>query len=488
MLAPIHQPLRHLCTLVGVLLLAACASPPPASETPLTLPDSFSDGGQSPLSDRWWQLFDDQALDQLVIRALDENLSLQAAYQRLLQARALADRQQSSWYPSVDARAGADRREPSDSDATTTFSAGLSASYEVDLWGRVQSLVEAEQLRASATMANYQAAAISLSGEIASTWFQLLEQRAQYDLAQRQLHTNQNVLTVIEARFGTGQSGSADVLRQRQQVSASSERVTNIDAEIGVLEHQLAVLLGQPPLRGQLPSAAALPKLPPLPATGVPVELVQRRPDLRQAWQLVQAADRDLAAAISSRFPRFSISASVNSQAEDSSDLFDSWITNLAGNLLVPLVDGGERRADVRRSQAVREQRLREYSQAVLIAIREVEDALIREQQQRQRLNSLTERSQLADATYRQLRQRYLSGAVSYIEVLDALQQQQNLQRTMLTTRQQLLSTRVTLYRALAGSIGSEQVGVHVQDDIKPDNSKPNDNKLDSHNKENTPS
>ncbi|GGY65886.1 membrane protein [Marinobacter zhanjiangensis] len=408
------------------------------------------------MPDTWWQAFDDPRLDRLVTWALDDNLSLRAGYQRLLQARALADRQGAGLFPSLDANAGAERQE-SDTTATTSYSAGLGASYEVDLWGRVQSLTEAEELRASATLADYQAAAISLSGEIASTWFQLLEQRAQYDLAERQLDTNEDVLTVIEARFGRGMTNSADVLRQRQLVNASVERLNEIEGEAGVLEHQLAVLLGQPPGRSNLPGGDALPALPPLPETGVPAELIQRRPDLRQAWLLIRAADQDLAAAISNRFPRFSIEASVSSQASDVSDLFDNWLTTLAGNLVAPLVDGGERRAEVRRSRAVREELVQEYGQAVLTAIQEVEDALTRGQQQHQRLDSLKERLQLADAAYRQLRNRYLNGAVSYIEVLDALREQQDLQRTLLTTRQQLLSSRVALYRALAGSIEISQ-------------------------------
>ncbi|TGN39179.1 efflux transporter outer membrane subunit [Marinobacter confluentis] len=441
-----------------VLLLAACASVPENPPEPVELPDQFSASGSAnpELPDAWWTAFDDGELNQLVETALNGNLSLRASYQRLLQARALADRQGAGLLPSLDATASAETRE-SDTAQTDSFSAGLNASYELDLWGRVQSLTEAEELRAAASQADYQAAAVSLSGEIASTWFQLVEQRAQLALARSQLETNQNVLTVIESRFSMGQSGSADVLRQRQLVSASTERLINIQGEISVLQNQLAVLLGQSPGKANLPDEQSLPALPPLPDTGVPAELVQRRPDLQQAWRVVQAADQDLAAAISNRFPRISIEASVSSQANDASDLFDNWLATLAGNLLVPLIDGGERRADVRRSEAVLEALIQEYGQSVLTAIREVEDALAREQQQKQRLASLEQRIGYADTAYRQLRNQYLNGAVSYIEVLNALQEKQDLQRNILNTRQQLLTTRVALYRALAGRIEDSQ-------------------------------
>lgn len=438
---------------MAALVLGACASlPKEQPDPPPEVPEQFSVSGDEAAPDRWWRAFEDPQLNALVTRALDENLTLQASYQRLLQARAAADRQGAALFPSLDASAGAERQE-SDTAETTRFNAGLSASYEVDLWGRIRSLTEAQQQRAVASLADYQAAAITLSGEITTTWFQLLEQRSQLQLAEQQLDINRKLLTLIETRFGVGQSGSADVLRQRQLVAASLERLGEIAAESRVLEHQLAVLLGQPPGGARIPPETGLPALPPLPQTGVPAALIQRRPDIEQAWRLVLAADQEVAAAIANRFPRFSIEASVRSQSTDASELFNDWLTTLAGNLVMPLVDGGQRRAEVRRTRAVLEERLRQYGQEVITAIQEVEDALARELQRRQRLESLQTRIRLSEAAYRQLRTRYLNGAVSYLEVLNALQEQQDLQRTLLTSRQQLLAARVALYRALAGGL-----------------------------------
>ncbi|KXS54430.1 NodT family efflux transporter outer membrane factor (OMF) lipoprotein [Marinobacter persicus] len=443
--------LRFLLLLIPVIL-GGCATSPGSSEPQTDITDDFSRRGELPLNNQWWQAFGDPDLNQLVKDALAGNFSLAANYQRLLQARATAERQAAGLWPSLDASLGAERQE-SETTSTDTFSTSLSASYEVDLWGRVQALTEAEELRAAASQSDYEAAAVSLSGEIANTWFQLVEQRAQLALARDQLQTNLDVLSLIETRFTAGQSGSPDVLRQRQLVSASRERLTTLEGDIRVLENQLAVLTGQPPLRATLPESARLPSLPPLPQTGVPGELVQRRPDVQQAWRLVQAADRDLAAAISNRFPRLSLEASISNRTDTARELFDNWLATLAGNLVAPLVDGGERRAEVTRSRAVLEQRVQEYRQTVLTAIQEVEDALTTEHQQQQRLERLEQQIDLAGASYRQLRTRYLNGAVSYIEVLNALQDRQDLQRTRLTARQQLLNARVALYRALAGSI-----------------------------------
>lgn len=432
------------------LVLIACAGRPPSSSPPVATPELFSRSGEVAAPQQWWVAFDDAALNRLVDRALGANLDLQAAYERLNQARAVRERQEAGLFPSLEARAGAQRRDDGDSE-TELFSAGLAAEYELDLWGRVRAQVEAEAFRVAAGAADYQAAALSLAAEVANTWFELLAQRSQKELARVQLDTNRKVLSLIRARFSVGQSSSADVLRQRQLVAASREQLLNVEARIRVLEHQLAVLLGEPPNSVALPGDGTLPALPPLPDTGVPADLVRRRPDLRRAYYQLQAADAELAAAVADRFPRLTLSASLSNETTDSSDLFDDWLATLAGNLVMPLIDGGQRRAEARRVRSVREQRLYEYGQAALVAFQDVEDALIQERQQQRRIDSLREQLELADSAYRQLRIQYVNGAVGYLDVLNALKERQDLRRTLITARQELLAFRVALYRALAG-------------------------------------
>ncbi|HEX5679026.1 MAG TPA: efflux transporter outer membrane subunit [Alcanivorax sp.] len=433
-----------------LLTLTACAGRPQSAPPPVVVPELFSHSGEVPAPQQWWLAFDDASLDRLVDRSLGANLDLQAAYERLNQARAVRERQQAGLFPSLEARAGAERRDDG-AGASDSFSVGLAAEYELDLWGRIRAQVEAEAFRVAATRADYQTAALSLAAEVSNTWFQLLAQRTQRALARVQLQTNQDVLSLIRARFAVGQSASADVLRQRQLVEASREQLLTVQARIQVLEHQLAVLLGEPPNGVALPGGATLPALPPLPATGVPADLVRRRPDLRRAYYQLQAADAELAAAVADRFPRLTLSASLSNETTDSSDLFGDWLATLAGNLVMPLIDGGQRRAEARRFRSLREQRLYEYGQAALVAFQEVEDALIQERQQRRRMDSLSEQLELADSAYRQLRIQYVNGTVAYLDVLSALQERQDLRRTLITARQELLAFRVALYRALAG-------------------------------------
>lgn len=220
---------------------------------------------------------------------------------------------------------------------------------------------------------------------------------------------------------------------------------------IEVLEHQLAVLLGQLPQEASYSTGAKLPELPPLPATGLPSELLNRRPDVRRDYLAFVAADRDLAAAITAQYPRISLSASVLNISDRPETLFRDWFTAIGGQLIAPLIDGGQRRAEVDRTAAVVSQRFNEYGQTVLNAFREVEDSLAFERYQIERLELLDKQVELARQASEQLREQYLIGDTDYLNVLSAITTQQRLQRDTLAARLELLLIRIGLYQALAG-------------------------------------
>jgi len=217
------------------------------------------------------------------------------------------------------------------------------------------------------------------------------------------------------------------------------------------------VLLGRPPQAGIDAPPDSLPALPPLPETGVPTDLVRRRPDVRSALNALKAADRDLAAAISDQYPRLTLSASGSTVAEGAADLFQTWAYSFAGNLLAPIFRGGELRAEVDRTEAVRQQRLYEYGRTILTAFREVEDALVRERQQRTQIRQLERQVELARQAYRQLRVQYLNGTGDYLDVLTALDEVQQLRRDLLSAELALVLNRIALYRALAGSFETDR-------------------------------
>ncbi len=440
----------------------ACSAVPPMDALPLQGAPAFSapSGVQAPL--RWWESFEDPTLMEHVERGLGSSFTLRAAYERVQAARAIVAREGAALRPTIDGTASGTLRERRGSDQlvvgnqqSSQVNLGLEASYEVDLWGRIRSSVEARALEASATAEDYQVAAVTLSAEVAIALYRLTESTAQLALIESQLATNRDVLRVIENRFAIGQSSGADVLRQRQLVESTNEQKILESAGLEVLEHQLAVLEGRPPQEGSdLETPQALPVLPDLPAIGLPAELLQRRPDIRAAYLRLQSADSAVAAAVRDRYPRIDLSASAITFAENPSGLFDAWLNSLAGQLVGPLVDGGLRRREVDRTVAVRRQRLAEYGDAVLVAFAEVEDALARERRQGERIASLERQLALATTTYRELRNQYLNGAADFIDVLVALRNQQGIERDLLEARLLRIESRIGLHRAIAGGFG----------------------------------
>lgn len=282
------------------------------------------------------------------------------------------------------------------------------------------------------------------------------------------METNEKVLKLLKVRFSSGQIRSVDILRQVQLVEATREQQIFAETRLQVLKHALAVLLGKPPQTDIQTIGTSLPEFPPIPETGVPAELIERRPDVRSAFNLLQAADRDLAAAISNQYPRISISASISTGAYDIQDLFTDWGRGIAGELLAPLFRGNELRAEVDRVEAVKQQRLYEYGHAVLTAFREVEDALVQEKQQQKSIESLERQVELAVQTNDQLRSEYLNGMSNYLDVLTALDEEQQLRRDLLSSKLALLEYRIALYQALAGSLETDRVNV-VSENLKND-------------------
>ena len=444
--------------ILWVTVLAGCAAKSPESTLPLEQPEAFSQSGEVEAPDEWWLSFNDPALDTLVETALAGNFNLISTWYRFQETRAIVDRQSSFLIPDIEAsiRSSLNRPQP-DFVGGENVQLGVSAFYEIDLWGRISALVDAEKYRAEATFADYQTAAISLAAEVSLAWYRLLTAREQLQVINNQLATNEEIISFIKAQFGSGQIRSVDILRQQQLLEATLEQRIQAEAQVEILEHQLAVLLGQPAQEQLLYEADSLPELPPLPQTGIPTALLQRRPDVKSAFLRLQAADREVASAISNRYPRLSFSTSVQLRANNFENLLEDWAYSLGGNLLAPLFYGGRLSAEVDRSQAVKQQRLYEYGQTVLLAFQEVEDALAQERKQLERIEVLKEQLSLAGLAYRQLRNEYFNGLSDYLAVLTALREAQQLRRDLLTANLNLLEFRITLYRALAG--GFETAG-----------------------------
>jgi NodT family efflux transporter outer membrane factor (OMF) lipoprotein len=435
-----------------VSLLAGCSSLSSYDESlPLQPPEQFShQGGEQSVSAQWWHDFSDPSLALLIEQALADNFSLRAAWARLRQSDAVAEREGAARLPSLDLKGSFSRQDSNESDGESSRQFGFHAAYELDLWGRVKASAEASALDAKASQADLQIAALSLSVTLANTWYQLVEQRSQLKLIATQLELNRQLLKLVEARFRMGQVKASDVYRQRQLLAQTEGEEIQAGTQLGILEQQLAILVGRTPGAASLPRNSDLPLLAPLPATGLPADLLQRRPDLKASLLRLQAADARAAAAVAARYPRLDLTAALTTPGA-SGGVFDNWLGNIAAQLTLPLFDGGKRRAEVERTQAVVEESLNDYAQVLLEALAEVETALIAESGQRQYLATIDAQLKYLDAVATQERQRYFQGDADYLSVLDALRSRQALERQQLKARRELISDRIALVSSLAG-------------------------------------
>lgn len=442
----------HTRLLLSTLLVMACTGC--ATHSSFSIPfqnnEAFSSSGTEALEEYWWHSLNDEKLDDHIQTALSNNFSLGAAWERLNAARALATREASNLYPKLNLQGNISRR-IEDSDGDKSFSTGPAASYELDLWGRIRASAAAEDLRAAASLEAYRTAALTLSSDIALTWIRLIETQNQRDLLLRQIETNEKVLEILKARFGIGQVRSEDILRQQLLIEALKEEKIEVEVDFETLENQLAVLKGEAPQNTSYSLSSKLPSLTALPKTGLPSELISRRPDIRASLLQIEAADKYLAAAVRDQYPTINLSTSYISEAATAGSLFSDWITTLAGGIVAPIIDGGQRRAEVNRTEALRNEQVQLYAQNVLQAFQEVEDALIREEKQNERIENLENRLRLARNTLEQIQTGYLNGANDFISLLGAQVELQDIERDLLQANRNLIEFRISLYRALAG-------------------------------------
>ena len=511
---------RFTVAVVTTGLLSSCATFVPDARTPeqlVSLPDSFTlYGPVAPAPDRWWKSFENAELSALVEESLRGNFSLQQAYARLRQAGALARQARAARFPTLGYSADASVSRtytdvatasvspadtatntlnalgalasggsggvisatslqsaqsrlqaldtlfgsPDSVDETTTtesYAVGLSASYEVDLWGRVRAGYEASRLSLEASRQDLYDAMQSIAAQVTYTWLDLLYDRQVLAVVHQQLETNQDNLELLELRYRNGQSSALDIYQQRQAVAQSAAAIPSLEAGIQTLQHQLAVLLGKAPTIDLGLTADRYPELGLLPEQGLPADLLAKRSDVRAAGLRLASADWDVSAARADRLPALSLTGTTDFNGASVSTLFDNWLARLAGSVTGPIFDAGRRKAEVERTRAVVDEYLAAYRGTVITAMLEVEDALVHEARQRDYIEALTAQYEAAKASLEEARVRYRKGLNDYLPVLSALTNQQSLEQSLVAARHDLLYYRVQLHLALGGDWTAEE-------------------------------
>jgi NodT family efflux transporter outer membrane factor (OMF) lipoprotein len=441
-----------LCVLVLLPVLISC-NPNTTNKnlTPLVSGNASysltSEGIQSQI--RWWEALNDPVLGSLIEDALSANLNLKQIHARIEQTVA-ADKQAASFmFPELNAGASEKKEWEADNKANNTYNTSLSLSWEIDLWGRISSARNAALHDIMATREELEAAALLLSAGVAETYFQIIEQDLQLLLLDQQIKVGETFLELIELRFGYGESSVVDVYQQRQLLASTRSQVPVVKSRLRTLENRLQVQLGRSPGDLTMKVAEDFPELPTLPSSGIPVNLLQNRPDLRRIYNEMTAIDYRVAEAVADRFPKIQLGGSAGFTNGFSTE---DRLINLLLQAVAPVIDWDRRSSEVRKREAMFREKLARYSESYLVAIEEVENALWQEKYQLDLLQALEKQISIARSNLNETRNRYQQGLTDYLPVLTALQSLQRLERDILSGRRQLISIRILLYRSLGGS------------------------------------
>ena len=440
--------------LLLLLFLGGCHAYAPKPAPQPRLPQAYRlEAGTALPAEAWWKDLGSPGLDALMDEAFRSAPDLRTARARLEQARAAAAKTGAALWPSLtaggDASQSWSKAKGRNVVETDAYGLSLAASYELDLWGRVDALRRADAQGAAASLEDLRAAALSLSGEIAQAWISLCSARRQLKVLEAQQRTNTDIESALTLRFANSLASALDVLQQREAVAETAGRIIDQRAEIVRLENRLNLLLGKSPGTLDLSSATALPHPIALPDAGLPADLLANRPDIRSDWQLVLESGWDVAAAQADRLPALRLTGRFEQNGGDVERIFDNWLTSLAASLTAPLFDGGSRAAEVRRQEAIRAERLATYEKTVFTALSEVDSGLSDVLRQAELLDALELQFDAARSALESARVRYRNGVLEYDTVLSLLLKVQQLERSRIQERAALLNLQTGLCRAL---------------------------------------
>ncbi len=452
------------------VLWGCTAVPPlerPESPTPLT-------NTGLKVEDAWWLAFKDDVLNQLIETGRQQNLDLKVSLARLKQSQAIWDAAGSAHWPTLNGHVQRSSTQSQSSagitDTSQQWQLGLSASYELDFWGRIDAGDTAAEWGYYASQANHQVLQNTVAAQIARSWFGWLLERQKVELLLQQQQWLETGLKVIEGRFARGKVSVSDVWQQKQLIESVKGDLNLALRRERLHTQSLNVWLGGqlmatypqlflPPIPVATAQQAAistpfnaallLPELHSLP-TAIASDALQSRPDVMAAYYTLQQSNAQLAVAVSNRYPRFTLSASYTAADSSLADVLDNWTTQLIAGLVMPLIDGGSLRAKVRQQEAALEAELLTYQQTLLEAAQEVEGAMVNDRQQFHYYESIRIQLRLSRQTYDLLDQRYRKGLGDYLNLLTAQQNLLQLQRRVLEAQWQHVDYRVQFFQALS--------------------------------------
>ncbi len=408
----------------------------------------------------WWASYQDEKLNELVALSLKNNTNVALAVARIEVADASMREVGASLFPMVDLSAGAKRSKVTELGAFPTFgspirnnySFGLSTSYEIDFWGKIKRAKESAAANALATRDAKETVELSLIGLVASNYLQLRGLDAQIAVTLDNQKSRKEALALNQRRMAGGVASALEVSQAEVSVSNLEAQLIELTRLRALSLHQLAVLTGVLDLQLETGDLRALP-VPPTPPAGLPSALLEARPDIRQAEQLLVAENAKIGIAKAAMYPTISLTGIFGGESLELGDILKSGarIWTLGLGLDLPIFDSGKRQSRVEQATARQKQALAQYQTAIQNAFREVNDALITRRLNAEREQALLQSETSAKKALTVAENRYKSGYSAYLEVLDAQRVYNDASLTVVQAKQATFLATVELFKVLGG-------------------------------------
>jgi NodT family efflux transporter outer membrane factor (OMF) lipoprotein len=452
------------------ILVSGCAVGPDYQRPEVEVPAAYREAGNWQAAaprdaaerGRWWAIFGDASLDDLMAQVEVSNQTIAAAEAQVRISAALAEQSRSQFFPTINSQVSRTESKPSSTTGPIVGQAtnrrivnslSLSTNWEVDLWGRIRRLVESGDASTKASAADLLNARLSAQAELAQNYFQLRALDSQKRLLEESVAAFEKSLELTKNRYNQGVVSRADVVQAETQLASTRAQALDTGVQRASLEHAIAVLLGKPAPSFQLARADLAASPPAVPPAGVPADLLERRPDIAAAERRVEAANAQIGVAKAAFFPTATIGATVGYQTANPALWFNSpsrfW--SLGPALALTLLDFGRRRAVSDQAIAQYDQTVAQYRNTVLGAFREVEDNLAA-------LRILEEEAKVVDEAVKAAQQslditlnQYKAGIATYLQVVTAQTALLSNQRSALDIRSRRIAASVLLVRALGG-------------------------------------
>ncbi len=441
---------------------------PAASPTPLNAADAY-----------WWRVFNDPILDALIETAYHNNLTLQLAGVRVLEARAQLNKSIGNLFPQQQGLSGAVSWDEVNKPVTVNRwddSLLFAATWEIDVWGKIRRGIESDRAAYLGTIASYDDALVTLIGDVASSYVNIRTAEERIRVAQRNVETQKESLRVASVQFKYGETSELDVRQADALLAQTQAQIPALQNTLRQAKNGLALLLGETPgaVDQQLGGPSAIPVAPAEAAVGIPKDLLRRRPDVRVAGLRAASGSALIGVAVASMYPAFSLSgafgfASNNLGNNSLSDMFtwQSRVAQAGASFFFPVFNYGRLVNQVRVQDAQFQEAVLNYQNTVLAAQREVEDGLSAFYTSQEALANLNAAAEAARRSTELSLLQYKAGETDYTTVVTSEQSQLSIEDSVASTKGDVALGLIAVYRALGG--GWELAGGHdvISDEVK---------------------